>query len=285
MSRSPARSGKAIATKSLKEKWLSMVQSARENGENGTGGSSTVTLPPSLLRDPDLNIPSVSHSGGGCTCCGCSWATGAYMTEFSTYGTGVHVTGSLGVSRRCQSTEGADILWTLGANMVGGSTLEALYHSGRGRGGVGNIDWVGAGAGDFHNHFQSSGQSNTSRAHCRSSSSVNSRPTSLSWSSVPPVALLRGKGVRSARGKRGRTTGQLGEWVDSSVSGGYRVGGGGGSCWARGAGFGKGKRGSTVFFFLNCSLHWVIGAVVRLLLSLRQQEDNGSENRGEVVSR
>ena len=29
--------------KLLKEKWLSMVQSAREKGENGTGGSSTVT--------------------------------------------------------------------------------------------------------------------------------------------------------------------------------------------------------------------------------------------------
>ena len=43
MSRSPAMSRKAIATKSLKEKWLSMVQSARENGENGIGGFSTVT--------------------------------------------------------------------------------------------------------------------------------------------------------------------------------------------------------------------------------------------------
>ena len=48
MSRSPAMSGKATATKSLKEKWLSMVQSARENGENGIGGSSTVTQRSSL---------------------------------------------------------------------------------------------------------------------------------------------------------------------------------------------------------------------------------------------
>ena len=40
-----------------------------------------------------------------------------------------------------------------------------------------------------------------------------------------------------------------------------------------------------VFFFLNCSLHCVIGAVVGFPLSLRQQEDNSSENRGEVVSR
>ena len=44
MSRSLAKSGKATAMKSLNEKWLSIVQSAREKGENGTGGSSTVTL-------------------------------------------------------------------------------------------------------------------------------------------------------------------------------------------------------------------------------------------------
>ena len=43
MSRSPAMSGKAIATKSLKEKWLSIVQSAEEKGEKGIGVSSTVT--------------------------------------------------------------------------------------------------------------------------------------------------------------------------------------------------------------------------------------------------
>ena len=36
-------SGKAIAMKSLKEKWLSIVQSAKEKGEKGIGGSSTVT--------------------------------------------------------------------------------------------------------------------------------------------------------------------------------------------------------------------------------------------------
>ena len=218
-------SGKAMATKSLKEKWLSKVQSARENRENGIGGPSTITLPPSLFRDPDLNIPSVSHSGGRCMCCGSGWATGAHMAKFSTYGTGAHVTGSLGMSKHGQSTEGTDVLWTLGVNVVGGSTLEASYHGRCGRGGIGNVDWIGAGAGDSHNHFQSSGQSNTSRAHCRSSSSVNSRPTSLSWSSVPSVSLPRGKGGRSVRGKRGPAAGQLGEWVDSSISGGYRVSG------------------------------------------------------------
>ena len=199
---------------------------AGENRENGIGGGlSTVTLPLSLFRDSDLNIPSVSHSGGRCTCCSSGWATGAHMTEFSTYGTGAHVTGSLGMSRRSQSTEGTDVLWALGVNVVGGSTLEASYHGRCGRGGVGNVDWIGAGASDSHNHFQSSGQSNASRAHCRSSSSVNLRPTSLSWSSVPSVSLPRGKGVRSARGKRGRATGQLGEWVDCGISGGHRVGG------------------------------------------------------------
>ena len=29
-------------------------------------------------------------------CCGCGWATGAHMTEFSTYGTGAHVASALG---------------------------------------------------------------------------------------------------------------------------------------------------------------------------------------------
>ena len=43
MLRSPAISGKATATKLSKEKWLSRVQSVREKGENGIGGSSTVT--------------------------------------------------------------------------------------------------------------------------------------------------------------------------------------------------------------------------------------------------
>ena len=36
-------SGKAMAIKSLKEKWLSIVQSAEEKGEKGIGGPSTVT--------------------------------------------------------------------------------------------------------------------------------------------------------------------------------------------------------------------------------------------------
>ena len=181
--------------KSLKEKWLIMVQSAREKGENDIGGSSIVTLPPSLFRDSDSNTPSASHSGGGCVSCGCGWATGPHMTKFSTNGTGVHVAGALGMSRGSQSTKGADVFRTLGAKVVGRPTLEASYHSRCGRGGVGDINGVGAGAGNSHNHFQSSGQSNTSRAHCRSSSSVNSRPASLSRSCISSVTLPRGKGV------------------------------------------------------------------------------------------
>ena len=145
------------------------------------------------------------------------------MTEFSTYGTGVHVAGSLRMSGGSQSTEGTNVLWALGANVVGRLALEALYHGWCGRGGVGDVDGIRAGA-SSHNHLQSSGESNASRAHCWSSSSVNSRPTSLSWSSIPSVVFLWGKGVRLARGKRVCMAGQLGEWVDCSVGGGYRVG-------------------------------------------------------------
>ena len=164
MSRSPAKSGKATAMKSLNEKWLSIVQSTEEKGENETGGSSIVTLPLSLLRDPDLNDPLFSHSGRGYMSCSCSWATGAHMTKFSTYGTGTHGESALGVSWGGQSTKGADIFGALGANMIGQLALEALYHGGCGRGGVGNINGVSAGTGS-HNHFQSSRESNTSRAH------------------------------------------------------------------------------------------------------------------------
>ena len=118
MSRSPATSRKATTMKSLKEKWLSIVQLTREKGENDIVGSSIVTLPPLLLQDSDSSTPSVSHSGSGCAGCSCGWATGAHMTELSTYGTGAHVASSLGVSWGSQSTKGADILRALGANIV-----------------------------------------------------------------------------------------------------------------------------------------------------------------------
>ena len=78
------------------------------------------------------------------------------MTELPTYGAGAHVAGSLGMSRGSQSTKGADVLRALGANMVGRLILEASYHGRCGRGGIGDVNGVGAGAGS-HNHFQSSG--------------------------------------------------------------------------------------------------------------------------------
>ena len=53
-------SRKAIAMKSLKEKWLSIVQSAKEKGEKGIGGSSTVT--PFLY----WNMSSSSNSSPSC---------------------------------------------------------------------------------------------------------------------------------------------------------------------------------------------------------------------------
>ena len=150
--------------KSLKEKWFSIVQSADEKGEKGIGGSSTITLPPPLLQDPDSDIPSISHSGSGCASCGCGWATGAHMTKFSTDGTGAHETGTLGMSRGGHPAEGADILGALGADVFSRSALKAPYHGGCWRGRVGDIDGVVAGTGS-HNHLQSSGESNASRAH------------------------------------------------------------------------------------------------------------------------
>ena len=183
------------------------------------GGSSIVTLPPSYLRDSDSTISSVSHSGSGCVSSGCGWATGAHMTEFSTNGTGAHVTGPLGMSWGGHLTEGVNIFGTLRTDVVGGLALKASYHGGWRRGGGGDVDGVGA-CTSSHNHFQSSGQSNASRAHCQSSSSVNSRPTSLSWHNVPSVAFPRGKGVWSARGKWVCATGQLGRWIDGGIGGG-----------------------------------------------------------------
>ena len=44
MSRSPAKSGNAMAMKSSNEKWLSIVQSAAEKGEKEMGASSIVTV-------------------------------------------------------------------------------------------------------------------------------------------------------------------------------------------------------------------------------------------------
>ena len=47
MSRSLAKSGKAVAMKSLKEKCKKREQSAKVNREKDKGDSSTIALPPS----------------------------------------------------------------------------------------------------------------------------------------------------------------------------------------------------------------------------------------------
>ena len=78
------------------------------------------------------------------------------MTELATYGTGAHVASTLGMSWGSHSTEGANVFRTLGADMVGGSALKTLHHGGCGRGGVGDVNGIGART-SSHNHLQSSG--------------------------------------------------------------------------------------------------------------------------------
>ena len=51
-----------MATKSLNEKWLSIVQSMREKGENEIGGSSTVTVGTSGLYSTRWSCESVMVS-------------------------------------------------------------------------------------------------------------------------------------------------------------------------------------------------------------------------------
>ena len=54
MSRSRAKSGKAIAMKSLKEKWEKSIQSTEVRGKKEIGGSSTVTELPQYLGSRGL---------------------------------------------------------------------------------------------------------------------------------------------------------------------------------------------------------------------------------------
>ena len=104
--------------------------------------------------------------------------------------------------------------------MVQGLTLEASC-SGRGRwfGGVGNDDGIGI-ASRLHNHLQSSGEHNTSRAHSRSTSSANPSLASLSQHSVVTILFPWGKGRCGPRVVRERvgSLGQLGDRVDGCVS-------------------------------------------------------------------
>ena len=142
------------------------------------------------------------------------------MTELSTDGTGAHQASTLRVSGGNLSTEWADVLWAMGAYVVHGLALEASYNRGVGGfRGVGDIDGVVAGSG-LHNHLQSSRECNTSRAHSRSTSSANPSPASLSWHSVTTILFPWGKGRCGSGTAREWVglSGQLGSWVDGSVS-------------------------------------------------------------------
>ena len=152
------------------------------------------------------------------------------MTKLSTDWTGVHGTSALRVSRGDSLTEGTDILGALGAYMVQGLTLEASDDSGSGQR-VRDDNGIVAGS-RLHNHLQSSGEHNTSRAHSRSTLSANPSPASLSQCSVTPILFSWGKGRCSSRVAREGvgSSSQLGGGVDCGVCQRYRVGGGGVSC-------------------------------------------------------
>ena len=76
--------------------------------------------------------------------------------------------------------------------MLSRLALEALYGSGSGQLRVGDDDRVIA-CSWSHNHFQSSGECNTSSPHCRSWLSVHSTPTLLSRCSISVILLPGGE--------------------------------------------------------------------------------------------
>ena len=179
---------------------------------------------------------------------GCSWATGAHMTKLSTDWTEVHGTGALRMSWSIPLTERADVLGALGAYVFQGLALETLYDgrdSGFGRVGDGDRIVVGAG---LHNHFQSSREHNTSRAHSRSTSLANPSPASLSQRSIAMILFPWGKGrCRSGVVREGvGSSSQLGKGVNGSVDWGYRTGRGGVPCGLREVGISSSRLGYPV---------------------------------------
>ena len=207
------------------------------------------------------------------------------MTELSTDRAGAHWASALRVSGGVLSTERTDVFRAMGAYVVQGLALEALCgcRDGRFRG-VGTVDRVATGSG-LHNHLQSSGECNMSRAHSRSTSSANPSPASLSRHSVATISFSWGKGRCSSETTRERvgSSGQLGSWIDGSVGRGQGLNGRRTSCRSRGTGVGSSRLGYPAFRLLrNLLLHWVT-AVVSLALFLREGEENGAENVGEVI--
>ena len=209
------------------------------------------------------------------------------MTKFSTYRGGAHGTSALSVSRGRSLAEGADVLGTLGVYMFHRLTLEALYDGGSGwrGGGIRHDNGIVAGPG-LHNHLQSSGECNTSRAHSRSTSSANPSPASLSWHSVTMILFPWRKGGcgSSAMRERVGSLSQLGKGVNSGVGRGYRVGGGGVPCGSRGAGVGSSRLEYPTLWLLWNLLCHLLTAIVSPVLLLREGEENGAENVGKVIT-
>ena len=122
------------------------------------------------------------------------WATGAHMTKLSKYGARAHGAGVLRVAGCCSLTEGTDVFGAVRVNVLDGLALEVAHSGGsRGFGSVGDDNGIVAGS-RLHNHLQFSGECNMSRAHSRSTSSVNPSPASLSWSRVTMISFPYGKG-------------------------------------------------------------------------------------------
>ena len=168
------------------------------------------------------------------------------------------------------SAEGADVFGALRAYMVQGLGLEASYNS---RSGwwfrsIGDNDGVVAGSG-LHNHLQSSGENNTSRAHSRSTSSANPSPASLSWHSILTILLFWGKercGSGTVREGVGPSS-QLENGVDGSVHGGERVSRGGIPCRSRGVGIGRLRQEHPILWLLwNLLCHLFTTVVSSALL-------------------
>ena len=183
--------------------------------------------------------------------------------------------------------EGADVLGALGVYMVQGLTLETLYDSGGGwwLRSVGDDNGVVAGSG-LHNHLQSSGEHNTSRAHSRSTSSANPSPALLSQCSVVMILFSWGKGrwcgPRVAREGIGSLSHLRGR-VDSGVSGGKRVSGGGVPLRSRRVGVSRSRWECPILWLLWNLLCHLVTAIVSLVLLLREREENHAENVGDMI--
>ena len=207
------------------------------------------------------------------------------MTVLSTDWTGAHGTSALRVSWSIPSAKREDVFGALGAYMFQGLALDASYDGGdSGFRRVGDGDRVVVGAG-LHNHLQSSGEHNTSRAHSRSTSSANPSPASLSRHSVVMISFPWGKGrcwsgvVREGVG----SSSQLGNRVDCCVGRGKRVSGGGVLCGSRGAGVGSSRLRYPALWLLQNLLHHLLTTIVSSALLLREGEENCVENVGKVI--